>query len=32
MEADFKSIKNIVFWFAENDGLDQTALSVSEER
>lgn len=32
VETDRKSIKSIVFWFAEDDGLAHTALPVSEER
>jgi site-specific DNA recombinase len=32
MEADRKSIKNIVFWFTEYDKFMNTALPVSEER
>ncbi|MCR2805404.1 recombinase family protein [Paenibacillus soyae] len=32
VEADRKSIKNIIFWFSEDDGFAQAALPVSEER
>ncbi len=32
MEADRKSIKNIVFWFTEDDGFSQTALPTNAER
>lgn len=32
MEADRKSIKNIVFWFSEDDLLLKSALPLSEVR
>lgn len=32
MEADRKSIKNIVFWFTEGDSLTESALPVSDVR
>lgn len=32
MESDRKSIKNIVFWFTEDDGLTQSALPEQRER
>lgn len=32
MDSDRKSIKNIVFWFTEDDGLEQSALPEQRER